>query len=364
MTKSNIEKAFFTLLRSGLWNRPVDDLACFPLGESEWKSLYNIAVAQTVEGIVYDGLQQLTAEMLPSRDLLLNWVVKISKIEHSNTVMNNCIKEQLSFFKKLNVIPILLKGQGLANYYPNKEHRVCGDIDWYFQKKDDNKKVLSALEANNVKIAQSTVESMNYRWRNCEVEHHTKLFDVFNPFARKRLNKISANILVDKIAGDTYVTLPANLNIIQVNLHILKHLLAFGIGIRQFCDSAVLYAKLDGDYDKEKLYSIYKEIGIINWIHVLHDMLVNYLGLSADKLPFALKPNSCSKWMVNDVLATGNFGFYDDKFSVRATNTIKRKNKSKKIMYSFKRYFFLAPFEALSFPIVHFVDRFKALSIG
>lgn len=364
MMDSNIVNVLFTLLRSGLWDKPIDDLSCFPLTEEEWKTLYKIAVSQTVEGVIFDGVQQLPLTFLPPKALLLTWVVRVNKIENTNALMDNCINEQVSFFNKMDVNPILLKGQGIASYYPNSNHRVCGDIDWFFANKNESRSIESFLR-NKIKVYRSTSESVNYVWRSCDVENHTKLFDVFNPFARYKLTKIEATFLKNKIKKHNYYVLPPNLNIIQVNLHILKHLLSFGIGLRQFCDSAILYASLEGEYDKKWLYNVYSDLGVLKWTHALHDLLVNYLGLSPSSLPFSMDERYSSKWMIADVLSTGNFGFYDNIFSqINSDKSIDRKNKSKKLWYSFQQYFHLAPYEAISFPIVHFTERFKYLTCG
>lgn len=365
MVDSNVVKAFFTLLRSGLWGTDIDSLSCFPITDSEWNLIYKIAVAQTVEGIVYDGLQNLPVAYLPPRALLLTWVVKVNKIELVNKNMNACIKHQVDFFNRLNVKPILLKGQGLGNYYLQSQHRISGDIDWFFDNKNDSKLVEEALIHRGIPVLKPTLNCLNYNWRNCEIEHHTKLFDVFNPIARYKLRAIEKQYLKNKIQVDTYYILPPNINILQVNLHILKHLLSFGIGLRQLCDSAILYSRLDQKYDKNWLRKMYQDLGVIKWTHVLHHLLVNYLGLSEECLPFAIKAQSNSNWMVEDILSTGNFGFFDSKHSVVSSeNIIVRTNKSNRLWHSFKTYFKLAPYEAISFPIVHFIERFKALRIG
>lgn len=369
MEESNVIKALFSLLRSGLWNKAIDDLDCFPLTNSEWDYLYKIAIAQTVDSLIYDGIQFLPFDLFPPRHLMLNWIVRVDSIESINTKMNACVDKQVQFFKKLNVHPILLKGQGIGHFYPNKLHRICGDIDWYFDNINESKEVEKVLKANNIKIYSATTGSCNYLWKNFDVEHHTKLFDVFNPLARIKLSNIKKeqlHTLPDNECNSvSYAVLPPGLNIVQVNLHILKHLLSFGIGLRQFCDSAILYASLDKKYDKNWLLKLYKDIGIIKWIHVLHDLLVKYIGLSKKYLPFSLKKNVSSDWMLEDVLSTGNFGFYDDQHTIiKDDKSVKRKNKSKRLWYSFNRYFPLAPYEAMCFPFVHFFERFRSLTIG
>lgn len=364
MLNRHILQALFALLRSGLWDKPLDDPSCFPLNKEEWEELFDIAVSQTIEGVVYDGLEKLPHDLLPPRELFFRWVVRLDRIEQSNLILDSCISEQVLFFNSLEVSPSMLKGQAIATYYPNPKHRICGDIDWYFDCNQDNNRVKEKLQSMNIEITDSTDSSFSYRWKMCEIEHHTKLFDVFNPFARIYLNKLIRNQDNAFVNKTDYYTLSPSLNILQVNLHILKHLLSFGIGLRQFCDSAILYAQLDGKYDKNMIYNTYKNIGVLRWSYLLHDVLVKYLGLDANKLPFALKGVS-SSWLIDDIISTGNFGFYDKKYSVRNEgNIVVRKNKSGKIWYSFKRYFYYAPYEAISFPIVHFLERFKSIFFG
>jgi len=365
ISDSKVAKAFFTLLRSGLWDKSIDDLDCFPIQDSEWEAVYKLALAQTVEGLVYDGVNKLPKAYLPPRKLLLGWVVRVSKLENLNAMMNSCITEQVSLFDRLKVSVVLLKGQGLATYYKLPNHRVCGDIDWFFDSKKESKLVESVLIRNRVNITHQTDDSIYYKWKMCEVEHHTKLFDVFSPIASYKLKKLKKAFFKDKIKVNDFYSLPPNLNILQINLHILKHLLAFGIGLRQFCDSAILYASMEGKYDKNWLYKTYKDIGVINWVHDLHHLLVNYLGLPFSSLPFGIRSNSSSKKMIEDVLMAGNFGFFDEKHNeLTAANIIERRNKSSRLWYSFKRYFSVAPYEAISFPFVHFAERFKAIASG
>ena len=65
-----IHAALLVLLRAGLWEREVEDSSCFPLTEAEWKQVYLLSRQQTVTGIVFQGVQSLPEELLPSELLL------------------------------------------------------------------------------------------------------------------------------------------------------------------------------------------------------------------------------------------------------------------------------------------------------
>lgn len=369
MLNNNVINALFSLLRSAIWERPIENLNHFPLKETEWKTLFDISIEQTIDGIIYDGVQNLPPELFPPREIMLTWVVRINKIEESNKQMNFCIQEQVSFFKNLRVEAILLKGQAIASYYPNPLHRLCGDIDWYFPRSKHSKQVANQLRSKGIKVKNQTSNCISYHWRNCPVEQHSNLFDIHYPFARRTLNKkVNQQLLTEKFPlaeNGTYTLLPPNLNILHVNIHILKHLLAFGIGLRQICDLAILYHRLHLQYDKEDLYNTYKKVDILAWTQVLHDLLVRYIDLPTEVLPFPLERNTNSDWLMEEILIMGNFGNYDNRHStIKANQTVKRKNYIKRYKYNLKKYFPLAPKEVISYPIMYYLERFKLFRIG
>src|SRR5690606_8883619 len=135
MQDSKIQTVLLFLLRAGLWKeREIED-DVFSLSPAEWTDVYRASERHTIEGVVFDGVQRLPVEIQPQRELLLKWIVRVDQIERHNKKMNTCIKEQLDIFASKQIYPVLLKGQGVAACYDIPEHRVCGDVDWYFERK-------------------------------------------------------------------------------------------------------------------------------------------------------------------------------------------------------------------------------------
>jgi hypothetical protein len=99
MLEDKVAKAFFTLCVQGLWNKS-RFYDCFPLSKAEWDTLFRISVQQTVEGIVFDGIQMLSLDSLPPRELHIKWLVRVEKIEQRNRWMNDILAEQITFFKR------------------------------------------------------------------------------------------------------------------------------------------------------------------------------------------------------------------------------------------------------------------------
>src|SRR5690606_9042581 len=129
--EDKLRNIFFKLLRMGLWGK--GELSVRePLSDEDWAVLYQYALNHTVEGILFDSFSLLTEKQLPPRTLRMKWTVRVDQIERYNARMNKVIAEQYVYFVKQGLTPILLKGQGVAQWYPNPLHRNSGDIDWYF----------------------------------------------------------------------------------------------------------------------------------------------------------------------------------------------------------------------------------------
>ena len=356
-------KVFFSLLQAGLWNKPIAALAEFPLTASEWNSLYRAAVDQTVEGLIFDGLQRLPKEFLPPRALLMQWLVRVEKIEQRNRWMNSILADQALFFEKANLQPILLKGQGLASCYANPLRRMCGDIDWYFPTKKAYQSAVVTVAAAGVSVDHTAGFSASYLWDGCEIELHQKMFDLYNPFSWRYLaafeNKEAAHGSLLSV-GEAKVKLASPMvQSLQVNAHILKHLLSFGIGLRQLCDAACLYVYYAKELDGGRLKAIYSRLKLTKWIGLLHEILINYVGMPKQYLPFTVENKTSADWMMREIWQAGNFGFYDARYNQGGKGCLTvRQSGNQRLWKNFKNYLPYAPLEAISFPMVHFCSRF------
>ena len=148
--------------------------------------------------------------------------------------------------------------------------------------------------------------------------------------------------------------------IIQANAHILKHLLSFGIGIRQLCDSARIYFFYKKELENQNLAQWYAKLGIKKWVDMLHLLLVKYLGLKEEYLPYQLDVKVNSDWMMEDILIAGNFGFHNENFKSKEIRLQgERANKKSRIWQSFLKYVVVTPSEAIWFPIMQYYSRIK-----
>ncbi|MDR2284764.1 MAG: nucleotidyltransferase family protein [Sphingobacterium sp.] len=360
--KERIYTVFFNLLRSGLWSKPIEAVEQLPLSPVEWKQIYDMAVAQTVEGLVFDAVERLDATHLPPTDIWMKWLVRVTKIEQHNKLMNQCLAEQIHFFNHLEISPVLLKGQGVARHYEAPLRRSAGDIDWYFSTKEDYEKMNNWVIQKGGTVQYMPGRSMCYSYKGLEIDHHTNLIDLHNPFVKPFLKEfVTAEREHDqfiKVEGVACRVLSPVLNSVQVVSHVLKHLLSFGVGLRQLCDVARLYYVHFKDIQGYGLEKVYRRLGIGRWVVLLHDLLVRYLGLERRWLPYQDDRAVHADWMMEDVLQVGNFGFFDERYSDgQEAGTENRKNSVLRVGKNLLKYGRYAPMESVFFPLVQTYTR-------
>ncbi|MFD2598309.1 nucleotidyltransferase family protein [Sphingobacterium corticis] len=357
-------QVFLSLLKSGLWNSAVSDLHNFPLTDVQWQDIYIKSLNHTVEGLIYLGVTNLPSEFMPPRAILLPWIARVSKIEQRHAWMNDRVSEQLSFFRSHGLDPFLLKGQGVGRCYENPELRLAGDIDWCFPNKNDYDKAKKVLTESGLDVEATAGYSSQTIWSGAEVELHQRMIDIHNPFKDRFVkNLINAQEPIKFTADNQQIDwkLPSPLlTHVSVSIHILKHLLSYGIGLRQWCDAVRICYTFSAEINGSKLREVYRKLGVLKFINVYHGVLVNYLGLPAEYLPFPYDRHAFTDTLIHDVWEAGNFGFSLEKHvGAEAKNSGKRKEAKQRIWNSFVKYLPFAPAEALSFPLVQFYSRFN-----
>ncbi len=357
-----LKDIFFQLLRIGLWGEGSLHSARLLTAE-DWTSIFSYAIHHSVEGIIYDGFDFLEEQQLPPINIRLKWVARIDQIERNNIRMNDAIAKQFSAFTAEGLRPILQKGQGVAACYRSPLHRVSGDIDWFFEA-DGYAKARGLLKTKGIAFQDTVGYSLNYDWQGLHIEHHKMLFDIRSPLKAAYLKAMQAKYQTKQqslLINETPIKMLApEMQLLQVNAHILKHLLGFGIGLRQFCDSARIYYSAIATIDPVALKQIYKKSGILKWVHLLHKVLVEYIGLPKSCVPFPYPANLDVTWMIKEIWYSGSFGYNDERFKDGKTiSTISvQPQGSKRLFLSFLRYFKYAPQEAVFFYWVQFYSKF------
>ena len=305
---------FFEVLKFSLWK----SCPLYDISREDISQIINIAKAQSVLGLVANVILSDSAfsEKLP--------VQESAKLKHfvmsnlsTSQMLNNSLLLIVQELRKHGVDPVLLKGQGIAKYYPVPELRQCGDIDIYVGQEKFTKacEVIGAM--STPEDHQGDIPSLKHfhtRIGNAFIEIH-RYTDVYYP---KRLNRVYQKISDDGMSsglvpldfsGVSVMSPSVNFNVFFIFNHFWHHFIADGVGLRQICDWVLLLHHNYGKIDLQYLESVLNQMGLMKQWKVFGCLAVDVLGLPRKEMPFYDNQyQKLSVKVLDLIMLEGNFG--------------------------------------------------------
>lgn len=278
---SNTYNVFLALLRRSLWQEE-DIKGKFPLTSAQWDEIYRMSWVQAVTGLLYDAIEGLPKNSGLNSAQIARWMSSARFIEENNAMMNAAINNMALEWKAHGITAIVQKGRNVARMYPRPEHRVSGDIDWYFPSRNDWEKALALVQS--YKPETDSDGDIHYTRNGIVVEHHRHGSDPDDPVSV----------------------------LIMINEHILHHAMVMGIGYRHFCDMALGYRYYKGKYDPEELRTKLRKMHLLRWTHLLNTFLIEVMGMPEEYLPFPVKGRHGTAVLEFLVINDGNLGLEKD----------------------------------------------------
>lgn len=322
---------FFELLQVAVGNR--ERLSRVPTAV-EWSDLYEESERQAVTGILLQGIERLKASTddtgnLPL-ELLLQWIGFSEQIRQGNLSLTKRCKELQRKLVEIGHESSILKGQGVALYYdePLRDLRQSGDIDVYV-----GCELKGAMEI----ARQLGIENPKWDYKHlhldvfedAEVEMHYRVEVLLNLRKNRRLQKwfkehqnaiFNANDNLDLNSNtdrtnDTnrFVTPTVEFNVFYILLHIYRHFLYEGVGMRQIVDYYfVLKAAKREKFDVSYSVDAVSQFGMKRFAKGLMWVMKEALGMPREWMLW--EPNEKEgKYILEKVMAGGNFGHHDER---------------------------------------------------
>ncbi len=352
-----IHHQFFELLQVALGARAT--LTIVPT-ENDWQELFEISRRQSVIGIAYHALEILGNQgQKPPRKLLFKWFTSTEKIKKRNDIMSQRSRELIQLLSEADIKACILKGQGLLAYYiePLRQSRSSGDIDVYVD--------CSREETLNF-IKNTGQKSINWdykhahlnKWAKTPVELHYRIEIFHNLIKNKKLQEwFKQNHDLLFCSYDGYVIPTATMNSFYVLLHIYRHYLSSGIGVRQLLDYFFVLRAVNGNfgtfYQQQTLMDVLKLFGMVRFAQGMMWVLKETLGMDS-KYMFCEPREDEGRFILSEILITGNFGLYDHRIHQYHTSKLGVfKAMSKKSIHMLRHY----PMDALFVPIWHLYHK-------
>lgn len=327
---SHDEELFLKLLSCALHSELPEARDFTGLEEASWRRIHRLAASHAVPAFVGDRILTLPKEALPNRDMRLMIFSEIELTRRGNAYLTKALGQLQKTYEAAGLPFILLKGLSLGCFYPDAALRSGGDLDILFHSDADYERGNELLRKAGHKLHDDSEVRYGhtaFTYGRTIVENHARA--VF--FDHKRHNRhfdalvqeaISSGSLITQHHGDyTIKTLPHELNVVYIFIHLFFHWLHWGVGFRQYSDWLLMMTRLKGQLDEEKILSMAKDLDILYPMQLFAQAAIRYLRVSPEIFPFPLllQDDLHTEQIIRDVMHSGNFGF--------AQRPIKAQNK-------------------------------------
>lgn len=314
------EYIFFQLLQIAVERK---DVTSFQMNEKEWHYCYDQAYRQSLLAVLFPAVQKYMFNEDGERinPLFSKWLAITVQTSERNRFVNAMAEKLTSIFKCWGYHSCVLKGQGVAQLYPQPELRQSGDIDLWVDGKQ--KDVLACLRKNfihinNIDYVHSGVSILT----DTDVEVHFRPSWMYNPFRNRSLQHF-----FKKHAGDQFSNYHNDLkfayptvafNLVYSLIHINRHIFEEGIGLRQILD---YFYVLKHSSQEERITAIIelKNLGLKKFTGAIMYILQEVYAIEQEYL--LCTPNiKEGKFLLDEIMRGGNFGKFDSRNKWFATN--------------------------------------------
>lgn len=286
---------------------------CFdtPPSDAQWDALLETARRQAAEGVLCQALERLPEEQLPSVDRIRQWMMARARVVRRNALMDARAGELTAYCAGLGLRSAVLKGQGLARCYPDPTLRVSGDIDLWIP--GGREQVLAVLRGK-VALRRTVYHHVDARFfEDVEVEVHFLPAFLYCPWRNRTLQRYFSQAEkawdMETASGFVYPK-PAFAAVFSL-VHISKHIINEGVGLRQVMDHHYVMKALS-ESDRQEVRAVAASLGMTRLGQALTYVEETLLGEAGCPELFAPDPKRGGR-LVEDILLSGNFGLADER---------------------------------------------------
>lgn len=325
------EKVFFSLLRNAFWGSEID----IPEGFADWGDVARTAKIQSALGVAGDVMlsdSRIASAMSQELRTKVKTFIMANMMTHGK--LNGVLVNVVSHLSAAGIRSVLLKGQGLAQYYPKPELRQCGDIDLYvgleryadsygvvkpLATQIDDRKALEVGKHYDFFVGKVAVEMHRYSDRYPT----PKLDRIYQEVSLKGLNEDLVPLM---FSGQTVYTPSDEYNAFYIFSHLFHHFLINGLGSRQLCDWMLFLRARSSHIDMSSLETILRRLDMLKPWQAFGCVLVKYFGMPAESFPFydSAQEHKADN-IVRRLLDEGNFGKERDVYKKRGRNYLLNK---------------------------------------
>ena len=318
---------FLKLVRNALWQ--TEEKLPEELSANMATNILRGGREQGLSGLVIDALLRNKVRM--PEEQRLECVVMLMEVRQSHEEAKEGLRRLKELFDNRRINYVVVKGLVVGAYYPDPTLRASGDIDYYcdaqnFPKAQEAVREVWGIDAD----ANGSQCHIHYDYKDVIYEGHFAL----TRFHSKRTDRYWQRIIDedfnknvnlnnnDNVNGATVDvdgmevrTLSPTMHALYVFVHLYSHLLGNGVGLRQFCDMAVMLHTCHEEIDYDRLHEMLRTLGMERAFRAVGSILTDSLGMQQQDLGYELtdRDRRYAQRLFAIVRYRGNMGHYNKK---------------------------------------------------
>lgn len=294
----------------------------------EWKLMYYESFKQALSGVCFSAIERLPKEQHPPKDLLLQWFALADNIKQRNLLLNEQAKELTEQFKAGGFRSCVLKGQSIAQLYNLNEnldlrlYRQSGDIDIWVDGDRDN--VLYYARSFGSILSIDNKHANFDCFKDTVVEIHFIPLFFFNPFTNKRFKEWLHEVRNRQfeVSDLGFASPTISFNMVFSIIHINRHFLESGIGLRQLMDYYFILLHSTCE-EREAAYRVLCNLEMGRFMGAVMYVLQK-MFLLEEEYQLCSPSEKYGEQLMKVIIKGGNFGHSDPKNRRKAWPFIKR----------------------------------------
>ncbi len=330
---NKVKEAYLELLKVAIWGGELMSEGVKELTNVRVNDVIRLAAFQGTGSLVYDQLLKLEDADIPDAlRMQMKQQCVMSMMQQNSTIP--ILKQAWQALEEEGIHPVLLKGFGLAQYYPQPHLRQWGDMDIYVGPANYHT-ACGKLRETFPNAIHSDKEDEDYKhynfdFDNTAIETHRVSMTFAHPGDRKYYERLEEHCLTKDgpkmVVGDLAVTMPEDtFNVFFVFLHTWHHFETTGMNMKQICDVAVLlHAKRDV-IDRERLKEMLTKLHLMEVWQLMMYMLVHNLDLPQAEAPFYTDGCKVRAEMLFERVLTEGQARRTEKIDAKGVSYLRRK---------------------------------------
>lgn len=303
--------ALFELIQMSIGAR--NSFSEVPASRSDWEALSKVAAEHNLLGVTFPVIDRLHDTMEIPLSVYSRWALAAEKIREKNASHLYYCKRITGRFANHGMRSCILKGQGAAALYPDPSLRQSGDIDiWLEGTRDETVKFLrERFTLRKIVYHHCDVRML----KDCGVEVHFTPSWMNSPFANRRLQKwfaANADAQFSNFSEALGFCVPTlRFNAVYMLLHIYRHVLDEGIGLRQLLDYYYVLKHLD-EADRRWAAGELEHLGLLKFASAVMYVMQEVFNVDAALL-YCSPDAAGGEFLLDEIMLSGNFGKYDPR---------------------------------------------------